>query len=217
MIRKLAFYSTILLASLTLSNVNASPVFSNSPVVSSATNTATFDSLIDYTGPNLSTYAEDGINVSLNDISHYGTSFFTGATGGFHYGSSGNNSWVTISMVNGSLITGLDFIIGDGWSPTGTTNLIWETFIGAVSTGFGDVVINKDSVVGWTDISGFTSIRVAANEANIDSFGEYQAIALDNLRIGASGASNGEIPVPAPLALLGLGLLAIGYTRKRKA
>ncbi|TVO69529.1 PEP-CTERM sorting domain-containing protein [Sedimenticola selenatireducens] len=29
--------------------------------------------------------------------------------------------------------------------------------------------------------------------------------------------SNGEIPVPAPLALLGLGLLAIGYTRKRKA
>lgn len=30
-------------------------------------------------------------------------------------------------------------------------------------------------------------------------------------------ASQGDIPVPAPLALLGLGLIAIGFTRKRKA
>ena len=85
-------------------SVNASPIFSNSPVVTTVTNTATFDGI----SGSLFGYTEDNIVVSVND-NHC---CFADA----HYGSGGNNDWVTISLVGGELINELDFLLGDGWT-----------------------------------------------------------------------------------------------------
>jgi hypothetical protein len=212
-------FGKLIVASILLFSIvdaNAMPLLSNTDVVSSPTNTATFDSITS-SGINLDGYTEDGIEVSVPDISYVGftyigfDAFNTGSRStALHYGSGGNTSYVTISMMDGSLIFGLDFLLGDGWVDSITTNLIWETFNGTTSTGFGDVVLNKGTTVGWTDNSGFSSLRVAANDPNINAFGEFQTIAIDDLDI-----STASVPEPSTLALLSLGLAGLGFKRRR--
>ncbi len=166
--------------------VEAAPVFTNSAVVNTVTNSATFDSLIS-NNLSLNAYTEDGISISVPDNTAVDFNAFnaSGNTTAFHYGDGGNNSWVTISLTGGGLMSAIDFLLGDGWGNS-TTNLIWETFNGASTTGFGNVVLSKGTTVGWTDSAGITSLRVAANTFGINAFGNYQAIALDDLRIGSA-------------------------------
>ena len=213
--KSIRFYFTmvtvLLVGSAASSSAIALPVFQNSSVVDTVTNSATFDSIIS-NGINLSGYTEDGIIVDVPDISFIGfNAFNNGDLTAFHYGNGGNTSWVTISMVNGSLINALDFTLGNG--NVGThTDFIWETFVGATSTGFGALNLLKGSTVGWTDASGFDSIRVAAYGPGIDFFGQNQAIALDNLNIGTTSAS---VPEPSIIWLLGSGLALIGFARRK--
>lgn len=108
--------------------------------------------------------------------------------------------------MGGGSINALDFLLGDGYQGFDTTNLIWETFIGSKSTGFGDVTLNKGSTLGWTDAFVFTRLRVAATTLGINVFGEFQALALDDLRIVSAAAVG---PEPGTLALVGLSLFAI--------
>jgi len=192
----------------------AIPVFQNSAVVSNVTNSATFDSITS-NGINLNGYTEDGIIVDVPDISFIGIDAFnTGSSQtAFHYGREGNNNWVTISMADGSSITALDFLLGDGYLGS-TTNLLWETFVGTTSMGFGDLVLDKGTTVGWTDTSGFTSIRVAAHGENIVAFGELQAIALDNLNIDTTLAT---VPVPAAVWLFSSGVIGLIGVARRKS
>ncbi len=206
--RKILF---ILLAVGLVPAVHAVPVFTNTAVVGTATNSATFDAITSNT-TDLNGYSEDGIIVSVPDSSNVGFDAFNGGpTTGFHYGDGGNFSWVTISMVSGASISALDFLLGDG-NPSTTTNLIWETFQGATSTGFGDAgFLSKGTTVGWTDTAGFTSIRVAALGFDISSFGEFQAIALDNVRIAAPAV----VPVPAAVWLFGSALGVMGVMRRK--
>ncbi len=194
----------------------AAPVFSTAAVVTVATHTATFDALNDSYLP-LDAYQEADINVTVPDYTYVGFQpFNSGTTTGYHYGSGGNNAWVDITLASGGTIHALDFLLGDGWSDS-TTHLIWETFTGSTSTGFGGVAVNKGSTVGWDDAAGFTRLRVAANAYGMSNFGEYQAIALDNLRIGASGValSAQTVPEPATLGLVGLSLVGIWAARRK--
>lgn len=200
---RLYLMGALFAASLT---VNAAPIFSNSPVVASPTNSAVFTGI----SGSLLNYTEDNIIVSVADTQC--------CFSNVHYGNGGNNSYVSISLVGGGAISALDFLLGDGWAggPFGTsqtTNLVWETVSGTTSTGFGDIVLQRGSTVGWTDSSGFTELRVAANTTNIDFFGQFQAIAIDDLRIGTSAT----VPEPAPVALLALGLVVIGFARRKAA
>jgi hypothetical protein len=207
---------------LATASVQAGPIFNNTSVVTTVTNIASFDgisgSLVDYT--------EDGIFVSVVDTQC--------CFADVHYGDSGNFSWVTISLAGGGLINSLDFLLGDGFDDGGgdafnnshQTNLLWETFVDSLSTGFGDVFVDRGSTVGWTDTDGFTSILVAAPISQIPSFEgfqsialTYQSIALDNVRIGgARSVPEGgarSVPEPATLGLLGLGLFSLGFARRK--
>ena len=109
---KLNRYVLATVASFLMIGNATATVFSTSAVVNSVTNTATFDS-ITTNGINLNGYTEDGIVVSVNDQSYVGFDFFNSGSGStaLHYGSGGNSSWVTISMVGGSVIKALDFLI----------------------------------------------------------------------------------------------------------
>jgi hypothetical protein len=192
---------------LATASVQAGPIFNNTSVVTTVTNIASFDgisgSLLDYT--------EDGIVVSVDDTQC--------CFADVHYGDGGNFSWVTISLAGGGLINSLDFLLGDGFDEEGgdafnnlhQTNLLWETFVDSLSTGFGDVFVDRGSTVGWTDTDGFTSIWVAAPFSDIPSFGDFQTIALDNVRIGGARS----VPEPATLGLLGLGLFSLGFARRK--
>lgn len=188
---------------------SAAPVFMANAVVASPSNVATFDSL-NSNELDLGAYLEDGIEVATSDVSYVGFDpFNNGRATGFHYADGGNTSWVEISMADGSAIRSLDFLLGDGFG-FATTHLIWETFLGDTSTGFGNAMLNKGSTVGWKDDVGFTRLRIAANgSAGISAFGEEQAIALDDLRVQA-------VPEPGTLALIGLGLFGIQASRRSR-
>lgn len=208
--------SRFLLACLALALSSASqaaPIFSNSGVVGSPTNVATFDSL-NSDDLDLSAYTEDGIVVGVGDQSLVNFNAFNKLAHltRFHFGRAGNESSVTISLADGGTIAALDFLLGDGFLGS-TTNFYWETSRGGSTTGSGNAVLNKGSTVGWTDVDGFTSLRVAAFAiGEAAGFGEQQAIALDDVRIGAA-TSFVPIPEPGVLALLGLGLLGVGFAR----
>ncbi len=117
---------------------------------------------------------------------------------------------MTIELLSGDKIFDLDFEFGDGWGPTGDSNLIWETFVDGSSSGFGDVFITKGTTVGWSDSFGFDSIRVASNFYGIDSFGEYQAIRIENLRVSATPSGVPDHSNTLVLGLLGAGVFCFG-------
>jgi hypothetical protein len=185
----------------------AVPIFSNSAVVVNVTNTATFDGI----SGSLLNYTEDGIVVSVNDNQ------FSGYPD-VHYGSGGNNEWVTISLVSGDPIKALDFLLGNGnGGPFGAapTDFLWETFVGVTSTGFGSLNLERGTTVGWTDLSGFTSIRVAALASNLNAFGDYQAIALDDVRIDSTERI--VVSAPTSAAFIVLSLAGLGFAWRKKA
>lgn len=186
----------------------AAPQFSAGAVVAAPSNTASFDSL-NVNDMKLEAYQENGIRVAVPGVTFVGFDpFNNGTTTGFHYAGDGNHAWVDISMADGSAIKALDFVLGDGFG-FATSNLIWETFSGSTSTGFGDVVLDKGTTVGWTDAAGFTRLRVAANgSVGINFFGEEQAIALDNLHVSA-------VPETGTLAMFSLGLLGLWAARRK--
>ncbi|MGK0464584.1 MAG: hypothetical protein ACJAT5_001002 [Lentimonas sp.] len=199
-----------LAAVLSVTAASAAPIFQNNAVVVAATHSADFDAINHE--QSLDGYASaSGLSVSVPDIA-YGVSSFAGT----HYGSGGNYNWVTINLVGGGGMASLDFRVGDGLNSfTGApTNLIWETFAGGASTGFGDVSVSTGSTVGWSDTDSFTSLRVAAHTYNTISFGDYQAIQLDDLRVSAASA---PVPEPSTYAMFGASifLLALRGYRSR--
>jgi hypothetical protein len=109
-------------------------------------------------------------------------------------------------------------LLGDGYGGT-TTNLLWETLSGATVTGSGFVGgIAKGTVVGWYDSSTFDTLEVAAGEGLTASsvLGDFQAIALDNVRVQLSPTRESNVPEPVSLSLLALGGVGLAVVVRRK-
>jgi len=154
----------------------------------------------------LSNYSEDMLDVTVDDFSYMGSSPFSdGRWTGYYYAYGGNTSYVTIKTSDAADMSGLEFYIGTG-NPMSTATVIWETYNNNIQTGSGHFTTTKGSVVGWMDtVTGFDELRVGASGYTYTSFGQGQAIALDDLKV--------QLPEPATLLLLSLGGLAL---RKRK-
>ncbi|MEM6374026.1 MAG: VPLPA-CTERM sorting domain-containing protein [Pseudomonadota bacterium] len=185
--------------------------------VTTADRTATFDSLIT-SNLNLSGYSEDGLNVTVNDVSFTPFDPFNGMGGGpnsgFHYGRGGNASFVTISSATNEIFSGVEFRVGNG-NFSSTSNVVWETLLNGVSVGSGTFSTATGGFVGWTDTGGFDTLRVGAAGNFYTAFGQSQSIALDDLSAQVRDMTP-PIPLPAGGLLLLSGLAGVAALKRRK-
>ncbi len=115
------------------------------------------------------------------------------------YGSTDGVSWINLAEASGvayagysniGTISGLDTLLG--------TSDLWlkaEMYSYGASASYGDAMTNTAQFARYDVVNDSTTFRLGVNFA---------------------GDEEGTIPVPAPLFLIGFGLVAIGYSRKRK-
>lgn len=174
-----------------------------------------FDNIQD--GVSLLNYTEDDIVASVD-----GTQCCF--AGGVHYAGGGNYSYVSISTVGGNAFGAMEVDVGSGFGIS-THNVAWQTLLNGAATGSGVITVDNigDStgfaVLGWADANLFDTLLLGAGPSADDysQLGQFQAIALNSVKIGNGGApTNNDVPEPATLSLLGLGMAAL-VARRRKA
>jgi len=198
----------------------AAPIFStgSGSAVFTVDRSATFDSLTS-DGINLAAYTEGLLQISVPDTTFVNFNpFLNGTTTGFHYGSGGNNDFVTIRGTDDAVLTAVEFQYGSGFTLTDPTRVfLWQTLLNGVVTGGAAQLVTRPVVVGIRDaVQGFDELRVADFLASSQpGFGGLQAIALDNVVVELPRPIDPVAPEPTSLALMtlgGLGLLG-GWRR----
>lgn len=198
-------------------NSYASPMLTAGKLVNKADRSLTFSGITH--GTNLSTYQESNVLVTVNDDAFVSFSpFGAPTTGGFHYGSGGNESFVSVRGTDNAVFSEIDFLLGNGWSASSAL-LRYETFLGGQLTGAA-VNMVATGIVKITDDRGFDEIRLGATvgPTTYNSFGDFQAIALDNMHLSVSAKGNvaNKVPEPGSVALLGLALAGLIAARRKK-
>lgn len=196
----------------------ATPIVEVGKTVARADFSLTFDSID--AGEDLSAYREAGILVATPSIAYTGWEIFYGdpRTTGYHYPDSGNYAYTTIRGVNHELFGAADFLLGNGWS-TMTNHMRYETYRHGVLTGSGATEMNT-GVVRISDLGGFDELRLNSHYAEPVKFGEFQALALDDLHLqlwapaAAAAAAAAQVPEPAQIALFGAALIALRAARR---
>jgi hypothetical protein len=206
----------LLIALLASIQGNATTIFSNGSVVQNPNHIVTFDPIIAPNYP-LQSYVEDSVKVDVDDHGSIGFSPFDPLDfrdSQFYYGNGGNNSHVSISLLNQSLIHNLDLMIGDG-DGGGSTNLRWFTYLNGVNIAAGEESnIIQGSIIGFSDSIGFNELRLAASSITVHAgFGEEQTIAIDDIRLKSSELN--EVPLPAGIYLFLSGLVGLGLVSGR--
>jgi PEP-CTERM motif-containing protein len=157
---------------------------------------------------------------------HYPSYYNVG--GGFYFsydGDFGNTDAVTIEATDHKPIYGIEFLYGNGWTtgdifgtyPWGSNTAVveWQTRSSGSLVSSGFVTTGVGTVLGFYDPDGFDQLIVKAPHPN-SSDPTLQELALDNLVVQLSPASVPvSIPEPPALALLVLGLIGLGFSRRK--
>lgn len=165
----------------------------------------------------LSTYQENGINVTVGSVAYVGFHAFTGydtRSDGFHYGSGGNNGYVTIKGAKDEVFSGIGFLVGNGYGYN-YNFVTYATYLNGTLSGEGRVE-TPNGLISFVDAEGFDELRVSADSFRYSPFGEFQAIAIDDLKIDIKDAVS-DVPEPGSLALLGLGVIGLTSIRRQKS
>jgi hypothetical protein len=128
-------------------------------------------------------------------------------TGNYMYGTGNLTSYFDIKTTGGNIFSGLEFVIGTGFSQT-SQNVTWEAFLNNASVGSGSTTLAAGSVVGFSGAGGFDQLRYSAYDNG------QNAAAFDSVRAQYSGA----VPEPATWAMMIIGFGAAGsMVRRRRA
>jgi hypothetical protein len=106
------------------------------------------------------------------------------------------------------------------------SELSWSGFSRAVGKGFAIQALYDGAIVSELDFDNKNrfdnkSVMISGNifnELRFLEYGNYQGFfAIDNMAWNVtSEVPNGEVPIPGTVALMGLGLLGLGFARKKK-
>lgn len=167
-------------------------------------------------GQNLSNYHENGIAVTVSDTAYLGFNAFVGydnRAAGFHYASGGNTDYVTIKGLNNEIFAGVGFLLGNGYQ-INNNFVTYATYLNGTLSGEGRVQA-PNGLIKFVDFNGFDELRVNADSFSYKTLGEFQAIAIDDLNLDIKDTVS-DVPEPGSLALLGLGVIGLMSTRRRK-
>jgi len=176
--------------------------------IGSETNYADFNELV--VEQSLLGYQEDGLQVSSHrDYFSWDAPGLDGSE--MYYANTGALELIEISKVDGSDFNDMDMQLSSGWSPNGPgTMYLWMQVYsdGGLVAEFNLDVLTGD-YVGLTG-GGYDTVMIGsyvnAEIRDLHDAGQWNAIAIDNLRAGT---------VPAPGTLLIPALAAAGLRRRR--
>ncbi|WP_229445498.1 PEP-CTERM sorting domain-containing protein [Massilia sp. Leaf139] len=138
---------------------------------------------------------------------------FANMSGGIYYHV---GTYAEVKGAKDEVFMGFETIVGTGYF-TSALHGVWETWLDNTRTGIGSFDAAAGTVIGLYDVKGFDMVRIGTSSASthttLDGNG---ATAIDSVRMQLQSIP-AEVPEPGSLALLGLGVAAATFARKRKA